>query len=210
MFLPGFYMRKGLFLLLFFAGIINLYGQESNSNWALGGSYGLGNELKNTDYSYTNRYVKGQIYYTLKRNSNFEFQILLEPEVNFATHQLLNFYFVTPDEPNFEERRKRFTTLKDIREYVLHVGFIVRKPLSERFSVYVLASVGPLITDTETERLSKGFAFSDVLGLGVSYKLKNIILDFRPNLRHNSNAGLQSSNAGFNTLNFDFGIVFPL
>lgn len=203
-------MKKKLLLLLFFAGIVSFYGQESQSKWAVGASYGLGNELKNTDYSYTNRYLKGQIYYTLKQTKNFEFQILLEPEVNFATHQLLNFYFVTPDEPNFEERRKKFTKLKDIREYVLHVGFIIRKPISEHFNFYVLASVGPLITDTETERLSKGFAFSDVFGLGFSYRMKNVILDFRPNLRHNSNAGLQSSNAGFNTLNFDFGIVFPL
>lgn len=203
-------MKKKLLLLLFFAGIVSFYGQESQSKWAVGASYGLGNELKNTDYSYTNRYLKGQIYYTLKQTKNFEFQILLEPEVNFATHQLLNFYFVTPDEPNFEERRERFTKLKDIREYVLHVGFIIRKPISEHFNFYVLASVGPLITDTETERLSKGFAFSDVFGLGFSYRMKNVTLDFRPNVRHNSNAGLQSSNAGFNTLNFDFGIVFPL
>jgi hypothetical protein len=31
--------------------------------------------------------------------------------------------------------------------------------LSEWLSVFVLASVGPMITDTETERLSKGFTF---------------------------------------------------
>jgi hypothetical protein len=29
---------------------------------------------------------------------------------------LFNLYFVTPDEPNFQERRDRFTQLKDIRE----------------------------------------------------------------------------------------------
>ena len=67
-----------------------------------------------------------------------------------------------------------------------------------------------MFTDTETERLSKGFSFSDVLGLGISYQTKHVTLDFRPNLRHNSNAGLQSSNAGFNTMNYDFGFVFPL
>jgi hypothetical protein len=205
------YFLRNFIVLGFFLGTIaGVLGQETSSKFAIGASYGLGNEFKNTDYTYTNRYVKGQLYYSLKKTKNFEFQILVEPEINFATHQLLNLYFVTPDEPNFEEKRARYTKLKDIREYVLHVGFLIRKPLSEQFSLYVLASVGPLITDTETERLSKGFAFSDVLGLGVSYQTKFVTFDFRPNVRHNSNAGIQNSNAGFNTLNYDFGVVFPL
>ena len=203
-------MQKSILLFIFFIGISVVFGQEKASKFSVGASYGFGSELKNTDYTYTNRYVKGQVYYSLKKTKNFEFQVLLEPEINFATHQLLNFYFVTPDEPNFEERRARFTKLKDIREYVLHVGFLVRKPLSERFSIYALLSVGPMFTDTETERLSKGFAFSDVFGLGISYKTKYVTFDFRPNLRHNSNAGLQNSNAGFNSLNYDFVVVFPL
>lgn len=203
-------MQKLLFLFVCLSVFSPFYSQESTSKYAVGLSYGFGSELKNTDYSYTNRYLKGQGYYTIKTTKNFEFQILLEPEINFATHQLLNLYFVTPDEPNFEERRARFTQLKDITEYVLHVGFIVRKPLSKQISIYVLGSVGPMFTDTETERLSKGFAFSDVLGLGISWKTKYVVLDLRPNLRHNSNAGLQNSNAGFNTLNCDFGVVFPL
>jgi hypothetical protein len=76
---------------------------------------------------------------------------------------LFNLYFVTPDEPNFQERRDRFTQLKDIIEWVFHVGFLVRKPISKQFSIYLIASIGPMITNTETERLSAGFAFSDVL-----------------------------------------------
>ena len=203
-------LRKALSLLFLLPFISIGFSQEKASKFAVGASYGVGNELSNSDYSYTNRYVKGQLYYDLKKTKHFEFQLLLEPEFNFATHQLLNFYFVTPDEPDFEERRARFTKLKNIHEYVLHVGFLVRKPLSKHLSVYILGSVGPMFTDTETERLSKGFSFSDVLGLGISYETKYVTLDFRPNLRHNSNAGLQSSNAGFNTMNYDFGFVFPL
>lgn len=203
-------MQKSIFLYVFLSLFQPSFGQESTSKFSVGLSYGFGSEIKNTDYTYTNQYLKGQVYYNIKTTKNYEFQILVEPEINFATHQLLNLYFVTPEEPNFEERRARFTKLKDITEYVLHVGFIVRKPLSKQISIYVLGSVGPMFTDTETERLSEGFAFSDVLGLGISYKIGRITLDFRPNLRHNSNAGLQNSNAGFNTLNYDFGVVFPL
>jgi hypothetical protein len=132
------YFLRNFIVLGFFLGTIaGVLGQETSSKFAIGASYGLGNEFKNTDYTYTNRYVKGQLYYSLKKTKNFEFQILVEPEINFATHQLLNLYFVTPDEPNFEEKRARYTKLKDIREYVLHVGFLIRKPLSEQFSLYV-------------------------------------------------------------------------
>jgi hypothetical protein len=202
--------KSALVFVIFFGISADIFGQESQSKMSLGVSYGFGNELSNTNYLYTNQYLKGQLFYTLTKTERFELQIVLAPEINFATHQLFNFYFVTPDEPNFQERRDRFMQLKDIREYVLHVGFLIRKPLSKQFSIYVIGGISPMVTDTETERLSKGFAFSDVLGLGVSFHTKQVTFDFRPNFRHNSNAGLQNSNAGINTLNFEFGVVFPL
>ncbi len=203
-------MTKKLLLILLLINHFILFSQEKKHPMAAGLHYGFGNEIKNTDYTYTNRYFKGQLYYTLKATENFSFEVLLQPEINFATHQLINLYFVTPDEENYEEKRARYTKLKDINEYVLNVGFIVRKPFSKSFSMYALASVGPMFTDTETERLSRGFAFSDVLALGFSYKAKKMTFDFRPNVRHTSNAGLQNSNAGFNTFNWEFGVAFPL
>ncbi|WP_245569832.1 acyloxyacyl hydrolase [Flavobacterium soli] len=209
-FIPKAFMWKPLFLFFFLFNTSLFFSQEKKQNLALGFSYGIGNEIKNTDYTYTNRYFKGQFYYTFKTTSTFQFEVLLQPEINFATHQLLNLYFVTPHEPDYEAKREAFTKLKDIREYVLNVGLVVRKPITDRFSLYALLSVGPMITDTETERLSKGFAFSDVFGLGFSYKTNKFTLDLRPNIRHTSNAGLQNSNAGFNTYNIEAGVVFPL
>jgi hypothetical protein len=135
---------------------------------------------------------------------------VLQPELNFATHQLLNLYFVTPEESNYIEKREKFTKLKDIKEYTLGIGLCVRKPVSKIASIYILASIGPMITDTETERLSKGFAFSDVLALGFSLKVDKVLFDVRPSLRHVSNAQLQSSNAGFNTKNIEFGLSLIL
>ncbi|WP_245892254.1 acyloxyacyl hydrolase [Flavobacterium pallidum] len=176
----------------------------------IGLHFGFGDEIKNTDYTYTNHYIKPQLYWQLRKGRHFTYQVLLQPEINFATHQLINLYFVTPDEPDYEHKRDVYTKLKNIREYVLNVGFLVRKPISKNFSMYVLGSVGPMITDTETERLSKGFAFSDVLSLGFSYRVKHITFDLRPNVRHISNAGLQNSNAGFNTANIEFGFSMPL
>jgi len=194
--------------LVFNTGLI--LSQENKQKLAFGVGYGIGSEIKNSDYTYTNRYLKGQFYYAFKTTKHFRFELLLQPEINFATHQLLNLYFVTPDEHDFEAKRQAYTKLKDIREYVLNVGLVVRKPITDDFSVYALLSIGPMITDTETERLSKGFAFSDVFGIGLSLKVKKVTFDLRPNVRHTSNAGLQNSNAGFNTLNIEASVVFPL
>ena len=202
-------LKKTILFILTLTGSL-LFSQEKNQNLALGFGYGTGSEIKNTDYTYTNRYFKAQFFYTFKTTKNFKFELLLQPEINFATHQLLNLYFVTPDEHDFEAKRQAYTKLKDIRECVLNVGLVVRKPITDDFSVYALLSVGPMITDTETERLSKGFAFSDVFGIGFSLKVKKVTFDLRPNVRHTSNAGLQNSNAGFNTLNIEAGVVFQL
>lgn len=186
------------------------FSQNSNHEKSIGFSYGFGNEIKNRNYSYTNSFYKVQLGYVLKETKNFKYELLLQPEINFATHQLLNFYFVTPEESNYIEKRERYTKLKDIQEYALGVGLCIRKPWTKFFSTYFLASIGPMIIDTETERLSKGFAFSDVLAIGLSFKTNTITLDIRPSLRHVSNGGLQGSNAGFNTSNVEFGFSFPL
>lgn len=203
-------MSKKILFALFFMLVSGMYAQEKKHQMAIGFNYGFGSEFNNTDYSYTNHYYKLQLYYALSKTKNFSYEILLQPEINFATHQLLNPYFITPDTPNYEEKIAEYTKLKDIREYVINIGFLVRKPISRTFSIYVLASVGPMITDTQTERLSEGFAFSDVLSVGFSLKAGKVTFDFRPNVRHTSNAGLHNSNAGFNTRNIEFGIAVPL
>lgn len=187
-----------------------LYSQNFNHEKSLGFSHGFGNEIKNRNYSYTNNYYKIQLKYVVKETKNFKYELLIQPEINFATHQLLNLYFVTPAEENYIEKRERYTKLKDIKEYALGIGLCMRKPILKRTSIYVMASVGPMITDTETERLSKGFAFSDVLALGLSLKTNKIIFDLRPSLRHVSNAGLGNSNSGFNTKNIEFGMSLLL
>ena len=203
-------MIKKIRIILILLFSINTFSQQNKHPIAVGFYYGFGSEIKNKDYTYTNHYYKLQFNYRLSKTKNFEYQILVQPEINFATHQLKNLYFVTPDEPDYLAKREKYTKLKDINEYVLGIGFLIRKPISKSLSFYVLGSVGPMITDTETERLTKGFAFSDVVSLGISFKSQKLIFDIRPSLRHNSNAGLQSSNAGFNTTNIEFGIAFPI
>ncbi|WP_230406459.1 acyloxyacyl hydrolase [Flavobacterium fluviale] len=78
--------------------------------------------------------------------------------------------------------------------------------MEKTFSYYAVGSIGPLITDAETERMSKGFAFADVLAVGFTASYDIFQIDIRPSLRHVSNAGLGSSNAGYNTKNVEFSI----
>lgn len=189
---------------------IPFYSQDKVSRIQLGFAYGLGDEFKNSNYTYTNQSLKLQLYYRIKDSKKFKYEIVLQPELNFATHQLLNMDFVGPDEPDYIVKREKYTKLKDVKEYVLNIGFLVRKPVFKSSSIYLFGSIGPMITDTETERLSKGFAFADVLAIGFTFKVYKVTFDVRPNFRHVSNAGLQKTNSGYTTKNIDVGIIFPL
>lgn len=200
---------KVYFCLLLFYCFGVFYAQQKRQESRLGFHYGLGNEFKNSNYTYTNRYYKLQLHYKIKETKYFMYELLIQPEIDISTHQLLNFYFVQPDEPNYIEKREQYTKLKDIKAYALGIAFCVRKPISKTVNIYALASVGPVIIDTETERLSKGFAFSDVIAIGFSLKLNKITFDLEPNLRHVSNAGLQNTNSGYNTKNIEFGFSIP-
>lgn len=201
---------KSLFAVMLCCASVYAQETEKPNRYAVGLAYGTGSEFKNTDYSYTNRYVQAQFYYSLNPGKKWEYQVALQPEVNFATHRLKNYYFMTPDKPNYEQRRDEYMKLKDIREYILNVALFVRYNFTEDFSMYAMGNVGPMITDTDTERLTKGFAFCDVFAIGAAYRIGDVTIDVRPNVRHTSNAGLQDSNAGFNTRNIIFGVKMPL
>lgn len=203
-------IRKLLSGLLFLLCLFKMHSQVEQSKFAIGFNYGFGSEFNNKDYTFTNHFYKLQLYYRLKETKHFQYEILVQPEVNFGTHQLLNFYFVKPEEPDYINKRAEYTQLKNVHEYVLNIGFLVRKPIGKSCSFYVLGSIGPMINDTETERMSEGFAFADVLAIGFSAKTQRLRFDVRPNIRHVSNAGLGNSNAGYNTKNIEMGISYSL
>ncbi|QDW20616.1 acyloxyacyl hydrolase [Flavobacterium sp. KBS0721] len=202
--------RKIPFIVLFLYAVFCASAQDKKGKIAIGLNYGFGSEFNNGNYTFTNHFYKAQLYYRIKETKHFQYEILVQPEINLATHQLLNFYFVKPETPDYIEKREEYTKLKDIHEYVLNFGFLMRKPIGKIFSLYVLASIGPMITDTETERMSEGFAFADVLAFGVSAKVDQFRFDIRPSIRHVSNAGLNSENAGYNTKNVEIGVSYCL
>ena len=183
-----------------------LCGQVNKHHLSVGFYSGFGNEFKNRDYTFTNHYYKVQLNYLIKETKAFKYELVIQPELNLAKHQLINPYFITPADPDYIEKRERFSKVNNINQYILNFGLVLRKPISKSLSLFVLGSIGPMISDKETERLSKGFAISNVLAIGVSCKLKRIEFDIRPNIRHVSNAGLSSPNIGFNTKNIEFGV----
>lgn len=201
---------KNLFIVVFCCAFMQAQESTKSCRVAIGLAYGNGSEFNNADYSYTNSYVQAQVYYSFNPGKKWEYQLAIQPEINFARHRLKNYYFIKPDEPDFEVRRDAYLKLKNIKEYILGVSFFIRHNFSDSFSVYAMGNVGPMITDADTERLTKGFAFCDVFAIGATCKVGDVAIDLRPNVRHVSNAGLNEANAGFNTKNIALGVVVLL
>jgi hypothetical protein len=189
-------MNKNLlFTSILFLFFSVLYSQDRNQRITLGFYYGFGNDISKSDYGYNSHYYKLQINYAIKKSKKIRYDLSIQPEINFAEFQSDNIVLSNPIL---------------IREYILNLGFKMSKPISEKCSVYLLGSIGPMISDTETVRLSKGFAFSDVVALGFSFKINKVVIDLRPSFRHVSNASIKKINHGYNIINAEFGICFPL
>lgn len=203
-------MKAKIFTLFFILFSLVFYAQEKKRDFSVGVFYGFGKDINNDDYFYNSDYYKIQLSCVLMESKKFRYEIFIQPQLNFVRHKLLNLSYVGEDLPDYIQKRKEFGSLKSITDYVFNVGLIMKKTLSKRYDVFVLASTGPMITDTETERLSKGFAFSSVLAMGISIKYSHFIFEFSPNYNHISNAGLQESNNGYSILNFEFGFKYRL
>jgi hypothetical protein len=206
-------MKYKLFSILFFSILISiqLLAQEESRSLRIGVDYSIGKQpffpFSSPDYSYKVNGYKVLINYLLKNAKRFSYELQIEPGIYSARHRLLNEYFIQPkDGADYLELREIFTKEKTITEYALNIGMVIRYKVKERLSFFFLGSIGPMISDTETERLAKGFAFSDIVALGVNYKVGKIMFEIRPGLRHVSNANLKQPNSGHNSSNIDIGI----
>ena len=162
------------------------------------------------DYLYNTRGYKILINRQLSVSKlSLEFQA--EPSLYFADHRLLEELFIQPsDGPDYLSKRIIFTKMKTITELALNLGVIVRYSFNPVSSLYLIGSIGPMYSDTETERLAKGFAFSDIAALGTSVRINRFLFDIRTGIRHVSNADLRLPNSGHNTTTIDFGLSYYL
>lgn len=193
----------------------NTSAQINNENFRIGFNYGSGSQdkfpFKSDQYSHDVEFYKIQLNYLLKEKRKWTFELNIEPSIYIAQHKLLNQYFIQPhDGDDYLEQREYFTEEREIKQYVLNLGLLARYNISESFSIYSLGIVGPMVSDKATERLAKGFSFSDILAFGTSYDFGNFLVDFRYSVRHTSNFEMKQPNSGHNTTNFEFGFQFKL
>jgi len=162
------------------------------------------------DYTFESKIVKFSNHFKLHRSNKNQFEILIEPSYYKSQHQMLNFWYISHTVENSDELRAKYMTLKSINEYVLNIGILYRRLLSSNSSVFAILNSGPMYIDTDTERLKKGFAFSDILAFGYNFRYKTISFDVKCMYRHVSNANLQKPNFGLNTVGIELGSFIEL
>ncbi|MGB5981597.1 MAG: acyloxyacyl hydrolase [Nonlabens sp.] len=161
------------------------------------------------EYVYSATHIKLQYNQKLWDWGSWDAHVLVEPGFYKVDHQLLNLFFITPEDNNYLERRERFLKPRTFNEYALNIGLRVSRNIFNHLDVYGLASSGPMYSEQSTERLKGGFAFSNVFGVGVQYLFaKNWRWDARVILRHTSNAGLRWPNSGHNSFGGETGILY--
>jgi hypothetical protein len=157
------------------------------------------------DYDYKTNVYKFQLFYTLRTGINWDINLIVQPQFQMAQHQLLNEQFITPDEPNYEFLREKFTQKKDISLYAFELGFQLRKSLTKNISFEATLGLGAAYIDLESERLAKGFTFIENVSLGLVYTNKNSEFYLGTTVGHVSNFNIQKPNSGYNILGFELG-----
>lgn len=204
-----------VFLLFHFFTVFSQENKQQKKWLRIGVVYGFSSQERfirqDSDYFYESNIFKISSQLQLRKKNRHTWELLIEPSYYQSKHESLNYWheFYTSSDIA-DELRARFMVLKPINEYVLNLGLIYRYYLKEDWSCYALGNVGPMYIDTETERLKKGFAFSDIFALGTNLKLNRISLDGRVMIRHVSNANIQMPNYGFNAFGFEFGVFYEL
>lgn len=207
---------KGFIILLFIFSFIKLSAQKINLEklW-IGINQGHATQnlvpIYNKNYIYKSDYYKLQLVYNFKEKKKQNFLLNVEPSIYYSQYQLLNPGFIGPRRgDDYLEQRIKFSQYRRFNEYALNFGFVYEYKLLNKISLYALASVGPMFGEKDTERLKKGFAFSDIFGLGTYLSINRFRLDLRTIIRHNSNAGLRLPNNGHNSVGFEAGLSYQL
>lgn len=212
-------MKKSFILLSFLFVIITTFSQEKKKSILkpakFGFLYNFGtNEnfvFDDVDYTYTSQTFKGQAFYNLGTWKNLNFELIVQPQVQFLKHQMINEYFVTPDEENYLEKIAEFSKSKTMNLYGLEFGFAVKKQLTEKLDFQGTISLGFCYINTRTERIAKGFTFIENFSVGFSHKtFKNSFIYLGTNFGHVSNLNFQKPNNGYNILGLEIGYSYIL
>lgn len=177
-------------------------------------NYGTNENFINDDpdYTYSTRTYKNQAFYKLGNWKKLHFELIIQPQIQFLKHQLINEWYVTPDQENFQDKIIEFTQSKNIHLYALEFGFAAKKEIFKNIDFQGTISLGFSYIDKRTERLAEGFTFIENFSLGFSYNiLKNSYLYIGSNFfGHVSNLNFQKPNDGYNILGLEIGISYKL
>lgn len=178
-----------------------LYNNGSNENFI----------FDDPDYTYSTQTYKGQLFYKLGSWKAIDFELVVQPQIQFLRHQLLNEWFVTPDQENFQDKIAEFTQPKTMHLYGVEFGFVGLKKITQKLYFQGGISLGLAVIDTRTERLAKGFTFIENFTIGLRFK-NSLTSHFYigSNFGHVSNLDFQKPNDGYNALGIDVGYSFVL
>ena len=171
-------MKKNLILLSFLFFINTTFSQEKKKSILkpakIGFLYNFGtNEnfiFNDIDYTYATNTLKAQAFYNLGTWKNLNFELIVQPQVQFLKHQLINESFVLETEEDYVEKRAEFTKPKTMNLYGLEFGFAVKKRLTDKLDFQGTVSLGFSYIDTRTERIAKGFTFIENFSVGFSHQ----------------------------------------
>jgi len=210
---------KLLFSLIFVCMITTAYAQKSKRGLYSPTKFGIqfiqGNEnsfiFDDPDYFYRTNTLKLQFYYPLTHWKKLDISLILQPQVQFIKHQLYNEYFVKPTMENYLEKRQHYTQLKSLSIFAVEFGIEARKQLFKGTSLFFQVGLGLGYVDTTTERLAKGFTFTQNGNFGLDIKVTSkTSIQIFTGIGHVSNANIQMPNSGYNIFNTGIGINVSL
>ncbi|SDR89011.1 Lipid A 3-O-deacylase (PagL) [Polaribacter sp. KT25b] len=212
-------MRKSHTILIILFVFTTTYSQEKKKSTLkpskIGFLYNYGtNEnliFDDVDYTYSTNTFKAQAFYKLGNWKNLNFELIVQPQVQFLDHQLINEQFVLPSEENYLEKRAEFTKAKTMNLYGIEFGIAVKKQLTEKLNFQGTISLGFNYIDTRTERIAKGFTFIENFSVGFSHQtFTNSFIYLGTNFGHVSNLNFQQPNNGYNILGLEIGYSYAL
>lgn len=213
-------MRTQFLFIISFFFIGYSFSQNSNKSklkpFKVGFLYNFGtneNFLNNdTDYSYSTNTFKAQAFYELTKWKGLNLELIVQPQVQFIQHQLLNEQYILPSDENYIIKRLEFTQIKKINLYSLEFGFAAKKRLFKNTDLQGTISLGLSYINKRTERLAKGFTFIENFSLGFTHNLsKKSQIYLGSNIfGHVSNLNFKKPNDGYNIFGFEIGYSYKL
>ncbi len=167
-------------------------------------------ESSNSNYEHDTVALRAHFNSTSWQVKGWDVHWALEPNINWYEHELNDPLYIKEEEPNYLERREKFTAGVDFILAGIEGVIIARKRLSERGHLELSAGLGIAYLEEESERQAKGFTFTETGRIG--YSLDTAVGEFfiGYSIMHVSNAGLENPNGGYDlsgvTIRFQKGI----